>query len=189
MSPKSLPPLGGRWPRPRPRPDEGRACRYCPLTDSWFVGNGLDRSVLPCQKHDATGKPRAIRRDFMRCARPDVRMGQDPSLQTETRQRRRGRTCPARSFPAYARLPYTAGPGMPGPYGTATIKKRLFALCIVGWGLDPTAPPPGNTISRDGPRSGQDRSLQSNGKQAFSCSQNKKTRGPLCLRAARNVLM
>ncbi len=21
-------------------------------------------------------------------------------------------------------------------------KKRLFALCIVGWGLDPTAPPP-----------------------------------------------
>ena len=47
-------------------------------------------------------------------------------------------------------------------------KKRLFALCIVGWGLD--------------------RSLQSNGKQAFSCSQNK-TRGPLCLGAARDVLM
>ena len=68
-------------------------------------------------------------------------------------------------------------------------KKRLFALCIVGWGLDPTAPPPGNTISRDGPRSGQDRSLQSNGKQAFSCSQNKKKRGPLCLGAARDVLM
>ncbi len=79
--PQKPSPLGGRWPRPRPRPDEGRACRYCPLTDSWFVGNGLDRSVLPCQKHDATGKPRAIRRDFMRCARPDVRMGQDPSLQ------------------------------------------------------------------------------------------------------------
>ena len=35
-------------------------------------------------------------------------------------------------------------------------KKRLFALCIVGWGLD--------------------RSLQGNGKQAFSCSQNKKAR-------------
>ena len=91
----------------------------------------------------------------------------------------RGRACPARSLPASARPPYTAGPGMPGPYGTATIKKRLFALCIVGWGLDPTAPPPGNTISRDGPRSGQDRSLQSNGKQAFSCSQNKKARPPL----------
>ena len=50
-------------------------------TFGWFVGNGLDRSVLPCQKHDVTRKPRAIRRDFMRCARPDVRMGQDPSLQ------------------------------------------------------------------------------------------------------------
>ena len=46
-----------------------------------FVGNGLDRSVLPCQKHNVTIKLRAIRRDFMRCARPDVRMGQDPSLQ------------------------------------------------------------------------------------------------------------
>ena len=57
---------------------------------------------------------------------------------------------------------------MPGPYGTAAIKKRLFALCIVGWGLD--------------------RSLQGNGKQAFSCSQNK-TRGPLCPGAARDVLM
>ena len=91
----------------------------------------------------------------------------------------RGRACPARGLPASARPPYTAGPGMPGPYGTAAIKKRLFALCIVGWGLDPTAPPPGNTISRDGPRSGLDRSLQSNGKQAFSCSQNKKARPPL----------
>ena len=91
----------------------------------------------------------------------------------------RGRTCPARGLPASARPPYTAGPGMPGPYGTAAIKKRLFALCIVGWGLDPTAPPPGNTISRDGPRSGQDRSLQSNGKQAFSCPQNKKAQPPL----------
>ena len=47
----------------------------------WFVGNGLDRSVPLCQRHDVTRKPRAIRRDFMRCARPDVRMGQDPSLQ------------------------------------------------------------------------------------------------------------
>ena len=42
-----------------------------------FVGNGLDRSVLPCQKHDATRKPRAVRRDFIRCARPAVRRGQD----------------------------------------------------------------------------------------------------------------
>ena len=49
--------------------------------NDWFVGNGLDRSVLPRQKHDTARKPRAIRRDFMRCARPDVRMGQDPSLQ------------------------------------------------------------------------------------------------------------
>ena len=52
----------------------------------WFVGNGLDRSVLPCQKQDMAGKPRAIRRDFMRCARPDVRMGQDPSLQIFRKQ-------------------------------------------------------------------------------------------------------
>ncbi len=165
--PQKPSPLGGRWPRPRPRPDEGRACRYCPLTDSWFVGNGLDRSLLPCQKHDATGKPRAIRRDSMRCARPDVRMGQDPSLQTSRKQTfphtpvchtPPGRACPAPTayfrcrplagaaffiftsilhvpllsgaqifciiktdFPAYARLPYTAGPGMPGPY-------RIFSL-------------------------------------------------------------
>ena len=51
-----------------------------------FVGNGLDRSVPPCQKHDMARKPRAIRRDFMRCARPDVRMGQDPSLQMSRKQ-------------------------------------------------------------------------------------------------------
>ena len=57
----------------------------------------------------------------------------------------RGRTCPARSLPASARPPYTAGPGMPGPYGTATIKKRLFS--------------------------------------------KQKKRGPLCLGAARDVLM
>ena len=25
----------------------------------WFVGNGLDRSVPPCQKYDTAGKPRA----------------------------------------------------------------------------------------------------------------------------------
>jgi len=31
-------------------------------------------------------------------------------------------TIPETDFPAYARLPYTAGPGMPGPYGTAAIK-------------------------------------------------------------------
>ena len=93
----------------------------------------------------------------------------------------RGRACPARGLPASARPPYTAGPGMPGPYGTAAIKKRLFALCIVGWGLDPTAPPPGNTISRDGPRSGQDRSLQSNGKQGVFPVLKTKKRGPLCL--------
>ena len=42
-----------------------------------FVGNGLDRSVLPYQKHDVTRKPRAVRRDFMRCAQPAVRRGQD----------------------------------------------------------------------------------------------------------------
>ena len=46
-----------------------------------FVGNGLDRSVPLHQKHNVARKPRAFRRDFMRCARPDVRMGQDPSLQ------------------------------------------------------------------------------------------------------------
>ena len=45
----------------------------------WFVGNGLDRSVLPYQKHDVTRKPRAVRRDFMRCARPDVRMVTAPA--------------------------------------------------------------------------------------------------------------
>ena len=53
-----------------------------------FVGNGLDRSVLPCQKHDATGKPRAIRRDFMRCARPDVRMGHCARRRVSERNRR-----------------------------------------------------------------------------------------------------
>ena len=41
-----------------------------------FVGNGLDRSVQPNQQYDVSGK-RAIRRDFMRCAQPAVRRGQD----------------------------------------------------------------------------------------------------------------
>ena len=54
----------------------------------WFVGNGLDRSVLPCQKHDMAGKPRAIRRDFMRCARPDVRMGHCARRRVSERNRR-----------------------------------------------------------------------------------------------------
>ena len=53
-----------------------------------FVGNGLDRSVLPRQKHDATRKPRAIRRDFMRCARPDVRMGHCARRRVSERNRR-----------------------------------------------------------------------------------------------------
>ena len=53
-----------------------------------FVGNGLDRSVLPCQKHDMTRKPRAIRRDFMRCARPDVRMGRCARRRVSERNRR-----------------------------------------------------------------------------------------------------
>ena len=54
----------------------------------WFVGNGLDRSVLPCQKHDTARKPRAIRRDFMRCARPDVRMGHCARRRVSERNRR-----------------------------------------------------------------------------------------------------
>ena len=54
----------------------------------WFVGNGLDRSVPPCQKHNVTRKPRAIRRDFMRCARPDVRMGHCARRRVSERNRR-----------------------------------------------------------------------------------------------------
>ena len=53
-----------------------------------FVGNGLDRSVLPYQKHDVTRKPRAVRRDFMRCARPDVRMGHCARRRVSERNRR-----------------------------------------------------------------------------------------------------
>ena len=45
-----------------------------------FVGNGLDRSVRLNRIVRSIGKWRAIRRDFMRCAQPAVRMGQDPSL-------------------------------------------------------------------------------------------------------------
>ena len=30
-------------------------------------------------------------------------------------------------LPIAEQLPYSAGPGMPGPYGTAAIKKRLFS--------------------------------------------------------------
>ena len=70
----------------------------------WFVGNGLDRSVLPCQKQDMAGKPRAIRRDFMRCARPDVRMGQDPSLQIFRKQ-----TFSTRRLPPAPQPPYLCG--------------------------------------------------------------------------------
>ena len=56
--------------------------------DDWFVGNGLDRSVLPCQKHNMARKQRAIRRDFMRCARPDVRMGHCARRRVSERNRR-----------------------------------------------------------------------------------------------------
>ena len=45
-------------------------------TTGWFVGNGLDRSVQSNHSYDVSGK-RAIRRDFMRCAQPAVRRGQD----------------------------------------------------------------------------------------------------------------
>ena len=45
-----------------------------------FVGNGLDRSVRLNRIVRSIGKWRAIRRDFMRCAQPAVRMDQDPSL-------------------------------------------------------------------------------------------------------------
>ena len=89
----------------------------------------------------------------------------------------RGRTCRPAAFPQAPVRRTPPGRACPARRHCYN-KKRLFALCIVGWGLDPTAPPPGNTISRDGPRSGQDRSLQSNGKQAFSCSQNKKRAAP-----------
>ena len=49
----------------------------------------------------------------------------------------RGRTCPARGLPASARPPYTAGPGMPGPYGTATIKNACLPLAWSGGVLTP----------------------------------------------------
>ena len=49
-------------------------------TSGRFVGNGLDRSVRLNRIVRCIGKWRAVRRDFMRCAQPAVRMGQDPSL-------------------------------------------------------------------------------------------------------------
>ena len=36
----------------------------------------------------------------------------------------RGRTCAARCLSAGSRLPYTTGPGMPGPYRSVTTKKQ-----------------------------------------------------------------
>ena len=57
-------------------------------TFSWFVGNSLDRSVLPRQKHDAARKPHANRRDFMRCVQSDVRMGHCAHRRVSERNRR-----------------------------------------------------------------------------------------------------
>ena len=58
-------------------------------TFSWFVGNSLDRSVLPRQKHDAARKPHANRRDFMRCVQSDVRMGHCAHRRVSERNRRK----------------------------------------------------------------------------------------------------
>ena len=67
-------------------------------------------------------------------------------------------------------------------------KKRLFAIALLGAVLTAPKAVPGNRIF--GMRHGGVKTppYDANGKQAFSCSQNK-TRGPLCLGAARNVLM
>ena len=67
-------------------------------------------------------------------------------------------------------------------------KKRLFALCIVGLGLDPTAPPPGNTIFRDAPGAVKTAPYKVMANRRFPVRKTKK-RGPLCLGAARDVLM
>ena len=40
----------------------------------------------------------------------------------------RGRTCAARSFTAGVRLPYTRGPGMPGPYSSTS--NTLLVRCL-----------------------------------------------------------
>ena len=42
----------------------------------------------------------------------------------EALQRCRGRTCAARNPRIAARLPYTCGPGMPGPYKAAVLLRR-----------------------------------------------------------------
>ena len=54
-------PFGGRWPRPRPRPDEGRVCRNYPLTgwnDSALISRlraaaSPEGEALETQKEDA----------------------------------------------------------------------------------------------------------------------------------------
>ena len=46
----SLPPDGGRWPRPRPRPDEGRVCHDGPLM-------GRCRKLCPHQSASRTASP------------------------------------------------------------------------------------------------------------------------------------
>ncbi len=99
----------------------------------WFVGNGLDRSVPLCQRHDVTRKPRAIRRDFMRCARPDVRMGQDPSLQI-SRKRTFSTSCGRHicrpyGVPVMFTLSFGRGRGIPRPY------RAMFFYCPCSLGL------------------------------------------------------
>ena len=41
--------------------------------------------------------------------------------------RGRGRIYAARSLPADSRLPYTRGPGMPGPYCQSTGRRRILS--------------------------------------------------------------
>ena len=67
---------------------------------SKLVCGHSDHSVPLCKKHDMARKPHAIRRDFMRCARPNVRMGQAPSLQTFRQQAiSTSRTCKKHNAP------------------------------------------------------------------------------------------
>ena len=92
---------------------------------------------------------------------------------------------PSRKRPSAVPPP---GRACPAPYGTATIK-RLFALCIVGWGLDPTGAASRKYDFGMAPGAVKIAPYKKQWQTGVFLFSKQKKRGPLCLGAARDVLM
>ena len=109
-----------------------------------FVGSGLDRSVQLCGRNQRPGgvktPPYKIPRKWLAAGKRTVCRGGIHASRVPTHRRQhpgrdkslpyglpcRGRACPARGLPINARLPYTSGPHMCGPYNATTKSAANF---------------------------------------------------------------